>query len=148
MTVTIYGDLIKDVETPKDPTTDKLADSFMKLGSECAIVTISSDKEPELPMDTLKPGQSDIGDIKTTDNIDKSMTKDAIDALQLDFRGVKDRMSIEDMDKHTETEKLNPKSFQSDSSVGFIDLNTSTREVLFAQIRMLRELMFDVVPLS
>ncbi len=29
------SDLIKDLETPMDPTTDKLADSFMKLGSQC-----------------------------------------------------------------------------------------------------------------
>ncbi len=115
-------DLIKDVETPMDPTTDKLADSFMKLGSQCAIVNISSDKEPEVPMDTLKPGQSDIGGIKTTYDIDKSMTNNAID-----FRGEKDRLSIKDMHKYTGTEKFNPNSFQSGTSVGFIDLNTATR---------------------
>ncbi len=99
-------------------------------------------------MDTLNPGQSDIVGIKTTDAIDKNMTNDAIDALHLDFRGEKDRLSIEDMHKYTGTKKFNPKSFQSGSSVGFIDLNTARKEVLFAQIRMLGELMFDVVPLS
>ncbi len=52
------------------------------------------------------------------------------------------------MHKYTGVEKFNPKSFQSGSSVGFIDMNTVTNEVLFAQIRMLRELMFDVVPQS
>ncbi len=61
------SDLIKDVETPSDdPTTDKLADSFMKLGSQCAVVNVSSDKEPELPMDTPKASQSDNSGIKTT----------------------------------------------------------------------------------
>ncbi len=141
------SDLIKDVDTPTDPTTDKFADSFMKLRSQCAIVNVSSDKEPELPMDTLKPGQSDNGGIKTTNDIHKSMTNNAIDALHLDFRGEKDRLPIEDMHKYTGAEKFNPRSSQSGSSVGFIDLNTETKEVLFAQIRMLRELMFDVIPL-
>ncbi len=52
------------------------------------------------------------------------------------------------MHKYTGTETFNPKSFQSSSSVGFIELNTVAKEVLFDQIRMLRELMFDVIPLS
>ncbi len=73
------------------------------------------------------------------------MTNEAIDVLHLDIRGVKDCLSKEDMHKYTGVEKFNPKSVQSGSSVGFIDLNTVTNEVLFAQIRMLRELMFDVV---
>ncbi len=128
------SDLINDVETPSDLTTDKLADSFMKLGSQCAIVNVSSDKEPEVPMDTLKTRQSDNGGIKTTDDINKSMTNNAIDSLHRDFRGEKDRLSVEDMHNYTGTEKFNPKSFQSSSSVGFIDLNSMTNEVLFAQI--------------
>ncbi len=118
------SDLIKDVDTPTDHTTDKLADSFMKLGSQCIIVDVSSHKEPELPMNTLKPGQSDNGGIKTTDDIDKSMTNDLIDALHLDFRGEKDRLSIEDMHKYTGTEKFNSKSFQSGSSVGMPHVET------------------------
>ncbi len=153
------SDLIKDVETPTDPITDKLADSFMKLGSQCAIVNVSSDKEPEVPMDTTKPAtvlkvpvtgasQYDNGSVKTTDDINISMTNEVIDVLHLDFRGAKDRLSNEDMHKYTGVEKFNPKSFQSGSSIRFIDLNAVTNEVLFAQIRMFRELMFDVVPLG
>ncbi len=115
-----------------DPTTDKLADSFMKLGSRCAMVNISSAKEPELCMDTLKPGQSDNGRHQNENDIDKSMTNDAIYTLHLDFRGEKDCLSIEDMHKYTGAEKFNPKSFQSSFSVGFINLNTATKEVLFA----------------
>ncbi len=37
----LNSDLIKDLETPTDPTTDKLADSFMKLRSQCTIVNVS-----------------------------------------------------------------------------------------------------------
>ncbi len=95
------NDLIKDVETLTDPTTDKLADSFMKVGSQCTIVNVSSDKEAELPMDTAKPAtvskvsvssasQYDNGSVKTTDNINKSMTNKVIDVLHLDSRGAKD----------------------------------------------------------
>ncbi len=152
------SDLIKDVETPTDPTTDKLSDSFMKLGSQCAIVNVSSDKEPGLPMDTAKSAtvskvpfagasQYDNGSVKTTDDINKSMTNEVIGILHLDSRGAKDHLSNKDMHKYTGVEKFNPKSFQSGSSVGFINLNTVTNEVLFAQIRMLRGLIFDVDPL-
>ncbi len=138
----LNSDLIKDVETLTDPTTDKLADSFMKLESQCAIVNVSSYKETELPMDMAKPAtvlkvpvagasQYDNDSIKTSDDINKSMTNKAIDLLHLDSRGAKDRLSNEDMHKYTGVEKFNPKSFQSGSSVGFIDLNTVTNEVLF-----------------
>ncbi len=131
----------------------------MKLGSQCAIVNVSSDKEPELPMDTTNPAtvlkvpvarasQYDNSSIKTTDDINISMTNEVIDVLHLDSRGAKDRLSNEDMHKYTGVEKFKPKSFQSSSSVGFIDLNTVTNEVLFVQIRMLRELMFNIIPLS
>ncbi len=78
----------------------------------------------------------------------KSMTNEVIDTLHLDSRGVKDRLANEDMLKYTGVEKFNHKSFQLGSRVGFIDPNAVTNEVLFAQIRMLIELMFDVIPLS
>ncbi len=52
------------------------------------------------------------------------------------------------MHKYKGAEKLNPNSFKSGSSVGYIDLTTAPDEVVFAQIRMLRELMFNVIPLS
>ncbi len=148
--------MIKDVEILPDHTTDKLADSFMKLGSQSAVVNVRSDKEPELPMKSATvskvsvagASQSDKGFVKPTDDINKSMTNEAIDVLHLASRGAKDRLSNKDLHKYTGVEKFNAKSFQSGSSVGFIDLNTVTNEVMFAQIRMLRELMFDVIPLS
>ncbi len=52
------------------------------------------------------------------------------------------------MHKYEGDEKVNPKNFKSGSSVGYIDQSKVTDEVLFAQILMLRELMFDVIPLS
>ncbi len=120
----------------------------MKLGSQCAVVNVSSDKEPELLMDTLKASQSDSGGIKTTNDLNKEMKSDVIDSLSLDFRGESDRLSVDDIHKYTGVMKFNPKSFQSVSSIRFIDLNSTTNKVLFAQIRMLRELIFDVIPLS
>ncbi len=45
-------------------------------------------------------------------------------------------------------EKFNPNSFKSGSIVGNINLNTATDEVLFAQIRTLKELIFNVIQLS
>ncbi len=88
--------------------------------------------------------QLDQSGVKTTDDIEKSMTNEVIDTLHIDSRGAKDHLSNEDMQKYT----FNPKSFQSGSSVGFIELNTVTNKALFTQIRILRELMFDVIPLS
>ncbi len=52
------------------------------------------------------------------------------------------------MHKYEGNEKFNPKSFKSGSSVGYINLSEVKHEVLFAQIGMLREPMFDVIPLS
>ncbi len=52
------------------------------------------------------------GSIKTTDDINKSMTNEAIDVLRLDSRDAKDRLSNEDMHKYTSVEIFSPKSFQ------------------------------------
>ncbi len=131
----------------------------MKLGNLSIVANIASDKEPEVPMETDNPAtvskdtvsgtsQLDQSGVKTSDDVEKSMTNEVIDTLQLDCNSVKDRLSNEDMHKYTDVERFNPKSFQSGSSIGFINLNTVTDELLFAQIRMLRELMFDVIPLN
>ncbi len=60
----------------------------------------------------------------------------------------KDRLHDDDIHKYSGTDKFNPKSSKSGTSVGYIDLNTASSEVVFAQIRMLREVMFDVIPMS
>ncbi len=112
------SDMIKEVEILPDPATDKLTESFMKLGSQSTVANIGSDKEPEVPMDTentatvLKDtvtvtSQSDPGGVKTTDDINKSMKNKAIDVLHLDSRGAKDCLSNEDMHKYTGVEKFN-----------------------------------------
>ncbi len=46
--------------------------------------------------------------------------------------------------KYGGSNKFSPKSFMSGSSVGHINLNAVSKDVLFAQIRMFRELMFSV----
>ncbi len=153
------SDMINEVEILTHPTTGKLTESFMKLGSLSTIVNVSSDKEPDVRMEMENPAtvskdtvavtsQLDQSNVKTTNGIEKSMTNEVIDTLHLDSRGAKDRLSNEDIHKYTGVEKFNPKSFQSGSSVGFIYLKTVTNDVLFAQIRMFRELMFDVITLS
>ncbi len=76
------------------------------------------------------------------------MTSEVLDNLQFDSRGAKDQLHKDDTYKYKGDEKFNPKSFKSGSSVGYIDLNTASEEVLFTQIRMLKELMFYVIPLS
>ncbi len=68
--------------------------------------------------------------------------------LQLDSRGVRDHLHKADIHMYEGEEKFNPKSFKSGSRVGYIDLNTATDEMLFAQIRMLKELIFNVIRLS
>ncbi len=82
----LYSDMTKEVEILPDPATDKLTESFMKLGSQSTVANIGSDKEPEVPMETentatvLKDtvagtSQLDQSGIKTTDDIKKSITK-------------------------------------------------------------------------
>ncbi len=40
--------MIKEVEILPDPTTEKLAESFMKLGSQSTVANVGSNKEPEV----------------------------------------------------------------------------------------------------
>ncbi len=44
--------------------------------------------------------------------------------------------------------KFNPKTFKSAQSAGYINVEVMSYDLLFAQVRMLKELMFDVIPLS
>ncbi len=109
--------------------------------------------ETETTTEASKDDQSGLNElavvgVKSIDDAEKGMTSVVLDDLQLDSRGAKDRLHKDDTYKYKGDEKFNPKSFKSGSSVGYIDLNTTSEEVLFAQIRMLKELMFDVIPLS
>ncbi len=71
-----------------------------------------------------------------------------LDDLQLDSLGVNDRLHKDDMYKYEGDKKFNPKSFKSGSSVGYINLSNATDKVIFAQIQILQEIMFNVIPLS
>ncbi len=109
--------------------------------------------ETETMTEALKGAESALNQlavvgVKSIDDTDKDMTSEVLDDLQLDSRDDKDRLHKDDTYKYKGDEKFNPKSFKSGSSVGYIDLNKATEEVSFAQIRMLKELMFDVIRLS
>ncbi len=64
------------------------------------------------------------------------MTLIKVCLLKIDSQSAKDRLHKDDAHMYKGDEKFNPKSFKSGSSVGYINLNTATEEVLFAQIRM------------
>ncbi len=153
------SDAIKDIEIVSQQVTDKLTDSFMKLGCQSSVVVVDSDQQVDTHMDTDKsvialkdanvgPSQLAHGGFTTTDDLEKGMTNEVLDSLHLNSRGAKDSLSTKDMLKYTGIEQFNPKSFKSGSSIGFIDLNAVSHEVLFAQIRILKELMFNVISLS
>ncbi len=147
--------------------TDEFADSFKKLGNSNAPITkgdmkmvvINPNQKDDMPMEieqTTKaskgaedsPKTLSVSGVATEDNHYRSMLPEVLDNLQLDTRGVKDYLHNEDMHKYKGNEKFNHKSFKSGSSVGYITYSEVTNEVLFAQIRMLKELMFNVIALS
>ncbi len=75
-----------------------------------------------------------VSGIIVPDDHNRSMLPEVLDDLQLDTRGVKDLLHMEDMHKYEGDDKFNPKGFKSGSSVGYINLSDVTNEVLFAQI--------------
>ncbi len=159
---------ISNVLPPLTPgVTDEPADSLEKLGKATAptevgdlkMVVFKPDQQVDTPMEIgqmteaskgadIIPKPSVVSGVIVPDDHDRSILPEVLDDLQLDARGVKDLLRKEDMYKYEGDEKFNPKSFKSGSSVGYIDRSKVTDEVLFAQIRMLRELMFNVIPLS
>ncbi len=68
--------------------------------------------------------------------------------MHLDTRVKKDLLHMDDVHNYEDDEKFNPKSFKSGSNVGYINVEEVSYELKFAPVRMLRELMFDVIPLS
>ncbi len=139
----LHSDAIKDGELLSQQATDKLTDAFMRLGSQINIVVVDSDQEVDVPMETKKTAkdakeadarssQLTQGGFKTTDDLEKGMTDDVLDVLHLDSRGAKDCLSTKDMHNYTGIEKFNSKNFKSGSSIGFIELNAVSYEVLFA----------------
>ncbi len=70
------------------------------------------------------------------------------DILNLDTVGKKERLQDVDHDKYRGDVKFNPTSFRSGPSVGYINFDLVSFELLFAQVRMTKELMFDILSLS
>ncbi len=147
--------------------TDELADSFSKLGtakaptpvSDSKMVVVNPDQKVDTPMEIMQTTEASQGTEAYPKTLsvpggaalnyhEINMLPEVVGNLQLDTRGVKDLLCKEDMHKYEGDEKFNPKSFRSGSSVGHINLLDVTHEVLFAQIGILRELMFDMIPLS
>ncbi len=159
---------IDNVLPPLTPcVTDELADSFQKLGKATApakvcdlkMVIVKPDQETDTSVEVgqtteaskvvdVLPKPLVVSSVIAADDHDRSMLPEVLDDLQLETRGVKDLLQKEDMHKYKGDEKCNPKSFKSFSSVGYIYRQKATDEVLFAKIHMLRELMFNVIPLS
>ncbi len=65
-----------------------------------------------------------------------------------DSQSSKDQLQKEDRHQYKGDEKFNSKSFKSGSSVGYVDLSLTSEDVrVYCQIGMLKEFMFDVIPL-
>ncbi len=74
------------------------------------------------------------------------MSSKVIDILPLDTRGESDHLQDITSHKYDGNMKFNPKSFKSGQSFGYINVNVLSFNLLFAQVRMLKELMFNVIP--
>ncbi len=76
------------------------------------------------------------------------MNPDDVSALKVHHIGEKERLQDGDCAKYTGMTKFNPKSFMSCSSVGYISVMDLSFKLLFAQVKMSMNKMFDVLPLS
>ncbi len=94
------------------------------------------------------PTKSSDSKHKISENHERDIKRKIIDDLQLDTRSAKDMLQKEDRHHYRGDEKFNPKSFKCGSSVGYIDLSVTSEDVIYHQIAMLNELIFDVIPLS
>ncbi len=71
-----------------------------------------------------------------------------IDILLLDIRSKCDRLQDIASHKYDGNMKFNPKSFKSGQNIGYHDVDVVLYGLLFAQVRMLKELMVDVISLK
>ncbi len=156
---------IGNVLPPLEPgVTDELAGSFKKLGNATAptkmgdlkMVVVKPNQKVDTPMEIgqmteaskcaeVVPKKLVVLGVIVPDDHDRSMLPEVLDDLQLTTRGVKDLPHKDDMHKYESDVKFNPKSFKSGSSVGYNNRSEITNEVLFAQIQMLRELIFNII---
>ncbi len=92
--------------------------------------------------------QSSVSKTQFSDDHNRIYKIEIIDKLHLDIRNAKDQLQNEDRQQYKGDEKFNPKSFKSSSSVDHIDLYVASQDVVHGKIGMLKEHMFDVIPLS
>ncbi len=71
-----------------------------------------------------------------------------VDILNINTIGNKECLQDSDSHKYEGDVKFNPKSFRSGQSVGYINVDVVSFELLFAQVRMMKELMFNVISLK
>ncbi len=76
------------------------------------------------------------------------MNSNVIDIVLLDQRGETDHLQDSDSHKYDGAMKFNLESFISAQSVGYLDVEALSYDLQFAQVRMLKELMFNFIPLS
>ncbi len=147
--------------------TDELANSYEKLGNAKAttmvddlkMVVVKPDQQADTRMEIgqmteaskgaeIDPKILSVLGFRAPDDEERDLLHEVVVNLQLNTRGVKDLLQKEDMHKYESDENFNRKSFKSGSSVVYINLSEVTHEVLYAQIGMLKEVMFNVIPLS
>ncbi len=123
-----------------------------KYVSEFKMVVIDPSKEVDTPMEEEEKQQTPpkaetaasiftvVEGSNRNYNTDVKMNPKVIDILLLDNRVKTDRLQDSDSHKYDGTMKFNPKSFKSGQSVGYIDVKAVSYDLLFTQVRMLKEL--------
>ncbi len=76
------------------------------------------------------------------------MNLKVIDILLLDNKGKTDHLQDSDSHQYDGANKFNPKSFKLGQSVGYIDVEAMSYDLLFTQVSMLKELMFNAIQLK
>ncbi len=162
--------ILPDIDTVLRPLTPKVAedltDSFSNLGKAGPLKKVMTEKlvdvmpkhqavtpmeignTTEVSKDTEVNPKSSVSKTKFSDDHDRNIKIEIIDELQLDSRSAKDQLQKADRHQYSGDKKFNPKCFKSGSSVGYINLSVASEDVVYSQIGMLKDLMFDVIPLS
>ncbi len=146
--------------------TDYLSKEFDKLGqatipkiiSELKMVVVNPPKEVNTPMEegevqetpsrdeTPAPISTTVDGSNCTDNVDAQMNPKVIDFLLLDTRSKNDH--LQDTDKHLCKGQSTELQVWPECGLHQRRMSCHSFELLFAQVRMLIELMFDIIPLS
>ncbi len=152
---------------PLGSSTDDLAKTFVNLIAPpktampvYQMVVVDPSKEINTPKEqgdplqiqstgeTVPPTEEKVEAPKPHDDSDVEMNPAIVDILNLDNIGKKECLQNTDHHKYTSNVMFNPKIFKSGPSIGYINIDIASFELLFAQVRMTMELMFDIIPLS